>query len=273
MKGLKVFFACFFGAGIGSLIALQSSGSGWMVVLGLLAGGLGGYLAYEYQEMWSAVKRAYVLTIAWRPNPSKLKKLGIDMAFVFAVAVPYMFLFFYILGAAELPKLGIGAYTVAILKLMTTILSILSVVGGGVEIMKLSEGEENNTLEKDGERVKGWIRKYNVAKVASVVMKAAIMSPVVIWLLLREIFEDRKMIALGAERMLKNVAMFFWRAFKFMHSDIRLLCGIDALIGSYAGYVLGNAFVGALIGGAWGAFNYYVVSIKLLHLDKAPAKS
>lgn len=60
---------------------------------------------------------------------------------------------------------------------------------------------------------------------------------------------------------------FFKLAFINIHSDIRLLCGVDSALGATAGYLLGNALYGGLIGVMFGLINYYVISIKVLKLQ------
>mgnify|MGYP001615046653 FL=1 len=52
----KVFVACALGAGIGSLIALEMSAGLWWV--GLLVGGLTGYLAYDFKVVARAIPMA-----------------------------------------------------------------------------------------------------------------------------------------------------------------------------------------------------------------------
>ena len=41
---------------------------------------------------------------------------------------------------------------------------------------------------------------------------------------------------------------------------MRLLCGIDAMLGAGIGYLAGSAIIGALDGGLVGVFNYAIVT-------------
>jgi len=63
----------------------------------------------------------------------------------------------------------------------------------------------------------------------------------------------------------------FCAVFIIIHSEIRLLCGVDAVIGAAAGYFTGSAIIGALAGGLIGVINYEIVSRRVLHL--VPTKS
>jgi len=49
------------------------------------------------------------------------------------------------------------------------------------------------------------------------------------------------------------------RVFVLAHSDIRLLCAIDAAIGACVGYRLENPIAGSIIGGLLGVANFYLV--------------
>jgi hypothetical protein len=64
---------------------------------------------------------------------------------------------------------------------------------------------------------------------------------------------------------------FFWKFFKLIHSDLRLLVGIDSVIGGVVGFYFENMYVGMITGALWALVNYYIVSIKWLKLQLAPA--
>jgi hypothetical protein len=55
------------------------------------------------------------------------------------------------------------------------------------------------------------------------------------------------------------VGKFFMELFQYIHSDVRLLCGMDAAIGAGVGYFAGDMLIGALFGGAFGLLNYKIV--------------
>ena len=64
----------------------------------------------------------------------------------------------------------------------------------------------------------------------------------------------------------QKVAVFLIAIFVLIHSDIRLLCGVDAAIGAGIGYFAGSVIVGMFAGGLFGVVNYEVVSKRLLKL-------
>ena len=53
---------------------------------------------------------------------------------------------------------------------------------------------------------------------------------------------------------------FFWKLFLMIHSEMRILCGVDAMIGAVIGYFAGSALMGALYGGIVGVFNFLVIT-------------
>jgi len=54
--------------------------------------------------------------------------------------------------------------------------------------------------------------------------------------------------------------------FHLIHSDMRLLYGVDTAIGAAIGFYCGNASLGAIVGGCWAAFNIEIFSIRVLKL-------
>ena len=66
---------------------------------------------------------------------------------------------------------------------------------------------------------------------------------------------------------------FCWELLLCIHSEMRLLCGIDAMIGTAIGYFAGSVIVGALAGGLFGVFNYAVITeLCLKRLGYLPIK-
>ena len=52
--------------------------------------------------------------------------------------------------------------------------------------------------------------------------------------------------------------------FILVHSELRLLCGVDAAIGALVGFLIGSVVLGALAGGLLGLLNYELVSKRWL---------
>ena len=60
--------------------------------------------------------------------------------------------------------------------------------------------------------------------------------------------------------------------FTLIHSELRILCGIDATIGAIVGYIIGNAIIGAFVGGLFGLLNYQIISVRILKIQPARAR-
>lgn len=57
-----------------------------------------------------------------------------------------------------------------------------------------------------------------------------------------------------------------WKLFKLIHSQKRLICFVDAVIGGTIGFYYHNPLVGAAVGGLLGMVNYELVSVRWLKL-------
>jgi len=64
----------------------------------------------------------------------------------------------------------------------------------------------------------------------------------------------------------KAAGRFVWLVFCEVHSDVRLLCGLDAAIGAACGYFAGSVLIGLISGGVMGLVNFEVVSKRVLKL-------
>ena len=68
----------------------------------------------------------------------------------------------------------------------------------------------------------------------------------------------------GAVAFVRFVPRFFWKFFLMIHSEERLICGVDAMLGAAAGYFLGSVLIGVVIGGLFGVVNHEVVTKRWL---------
>jgi len=62
---------------------------------------------------------------------------------------------------------------------------------------------------------------------------------------------------------------FICTTFKYVHSNARLLFGIDVAIGVAVGYYTGSALIGGLAGGIWWLLDWHLISIKVMGLKAA----
>ena len=60
--------------------------------------------------------------------------------------------------------------------------------------------------------------------------------------------------------------LFIKYLFIMIHSDLRLLCGIDTAIGTITGYLGDNALIGATVGDALDTINLEIISKRWLKL-------
>jgi hypothetical protein len=58
------------------------------------------------------------------------------------------------------------------------------------------------------------------------------------------------------------IGFLFCKLIRLIHSELRLLCGVDAAIGAGIGFFFNAPVVGAVVGGMFGVFNFEIVSIR-----------
>lgn len=232
----KVFTAVAIGSFIGAFIALQLGPMLWW--LGMLAGGLVGYLAYEFKTVLSATPKAWAKTKSVRKDPTF--KLRIQVAFYFAASM-MLFAFYFAIGMFSLLLYEINK-PVMPLVVMISLVFIIALF----PLMAIKIWETWDATEDQLRREVSYGRKifWNV-------------NPVIV------IF---KWVPLGIYRLLSGGIRFGRELFILIHSELRLLCGVDAAIGATIGYFAGNAVVGAVAGGLIGVLNYEVISKRVLHL-------
>lgn len=251
-KSLKIFVACFLGAGIGTLTALQLNGYFWW--LGLLAGGLVGYLAYEFKKVLEAIPKAWRAVITWRPN---WKNAGM-LLLVWILLTPWMILLFGLMGSLSEGLEGFKSMALVIC-LTTSLVTFFSTIF--VFFFKKTATEEiKETLELLWEFNIVFVFLYYLP--VWLIKSAISIAPRIPGFLLKMIVVFSTSIVLFVKALLAFVKTLFI----MIHSEIRLLCGIDAAIGATIGYFAGNVIIGAIFGGAIGLLNYEILSKRILHL-------
>lgn len=250
-KGAQIFAACAAGGGIGALVALQlSQVNPLMATLGGLVGALIGYLAYDPVEVIAAFGRAFRMATAWRPNWARVKESAAEitmmvtvgltpmlaaMAFRYFFSGPTRTPYAYISGVIE-----VGIFALYLLSSMYNFMFLMMFCADG----KLTHSD-TVTLFKWGNPL------------------TALLWPIIAlcWVLY---WLAKKMLAVVGflREIMKTI-------FVLIHSNARVLCAVDSLIGACVGYFAGSAIIGALVGGCVGLLNYELVSKRLLKL--APA--
>lgn len=256
-KSLKVFTACFLGAGIGTLTALQINGYFWWI--GLLVGMFVGYLSYEFKKVVQAVPKAWNAVKGWKPNKERWKT-GWIMFWALASFISTILLAFSFLLLVETAAWVFLA--VGFCFLFPLWLVMIVAIVGNME-MKRIEGER--------EAAKDMFKNLNPIKVYFYYL------PKFIILGLLYFFKGTIYIFVRTPKFFRKTIVILWRFIKtlfiMIHSEIRLLCGIDAAIGAAIGYIAGSVLIGAISGGLFGALNYEILSKRILHLVPSKPKN
>ena len=248
--GMKVFLACAIGAFIGSMVALELNPYFWW--LGLIVGGFAGYISYEFKAVMNAVPKAW--GIVRKKIREDISETRISRPIKILAYIIFGYLFFLALGVCFCanffflhtlltPKTNFWFYMKKLsaesgIFLSLPFFSFSFTLLTCMFIDNLEGGKSN--------------KQIIVAALFPTVMPLIFTLFIVIYIMYKK----------GS-----LVISFTKHLFLLIHSDIRLLCGIDAAIGTGIGYLAGNAIVGMLAGGVFGLINYELVSKRLLKLQ------
>lgn len=230
---LKAFLVCLFCAFIGAVVALQLGVNGWV---GLIVGLISGYLTIDFKKVIQAVKNA------WKTAISKERWYRIKEYFYLVVTF----------GATV--GIGMGLLT------GLTVRKFGGVSWGIFGMTTLSISLLWSCcfmLDPDYEKIRRRLLRLN---------------PICFyfWLLPKGIVFLIKHSPRLIPQAVNTLVKFLKHVLIEIHSDLRLLCGIDSAIGAAIGWICGNAIIGGLAGGIIGALNYELISKRILHL--VPAK-
>jgi len=250
----RIVIACFIGAALGAVTALQLHYFWWV---GIIVGGVTGYLAYGFRDVIRAIR------IAWasRDNAGEGFKAGLRGALRFLGVFACI-----VCCAASVLALSIGALMSLVVPAeapatwqapaesaapaaLPALFWLLATAGVLLPLVALSVCI---------------LRSENKATACKNALACLLATPLLLPITLVVTFAWAVIPRAG--RLLYNVAR---HAFILIHSEVRLLCLTDSLLGALAGYACGHALVGGLIGAALGWVNYRYVSVKWLKLAKA----
>jgi hypothetical protein len=255
--------ACFTGAVLGAFLALQLNYFWWV---GILIGGAVGYVLFRFKEAIEAARRA------WRSLP--------DAKAATAAARTGIWNFVRLAGAV----VGILCFAASIIIIMVGVAMSLVV---GTEMSARWEGPVMAAGDLGIPPTYWWVSAVVVMLAALLLLacvlktrdrKAACRAIVNCILLTPLVLPFTLAYAIGSA-ILPRAGKAFVRScelclalgrriFILVHSEIRLLCMTDAMIGAAAGYYFGNALIGGIIGALCGLVNYRLVSVKWLKLAK-----
>jgi len=257
-KSISIALACAIGAGLGTMLTINF-GAFW--ILGLLIGAVAGYLVYDFEKVVQAVPKAFVYA---KENidfdidtESMWRKIRITINII---------LVFIALGWSATPTFFILTSMPFNLSLPLNLsLSLLSIFlyGFSVGIVLNILMHCYADLKTDNKMI-AILGIYNLSKVCK--KRRVFMISVFLFSPLVGAIYGLGFLCKYLWKFLKIVPRFFWKFFVLIHSDVRLLVGIDSLIGGAIGFYFGSIIMGMFSGAILGFVNYYFVSLKILKL-------
>ena len=250
----RIVLACFLGASLGALCALQFNHYFWW--LGILIGGGIGYLSYEFNTVISATKNTWdrYRNHSWAPMKKEFQE---------AVAILHI-VSFGVLMTMEAVVLGF-CWVFAICyvlqmkgffrgsSLTEGLFGIMFILGVLLAMPSLMIGFFALKLKSKGHKVENMCIEEFCAQMSSIFIWM-LPPPAVCWCLVKGFVK--------IPAAFKIVVRFTKHLFILIHSELRLLCMTDSLIGGLVGYYYGNAFIGGLAGAAFGVINYKLISVR-----------
>ena len=254
----RIVFACFIGAGLGALVALHLHYLWWV---GIAVGGATGYLSYSFGEV---IKAAVTV---WHNLSGGGFKGGAWKASLLQAAQVLAVLAGIFVGAASLLILSIGALMLctATPETSSTWTADSTAPADAMPIPRVFWiCAAAGVLAIAGVLCASILRLPNRKQAWAVLLGCIAATPLVLPITLAAIFVFT-VVPRGVRFLLKMAR----RTFILIHSELRLLCMTDALVGALVGYLCGNALVGGAIGAGLGWVNYRFISVKWLKLAKA----
>ncbi|MDQ5949021.1 MAG: hypothetical protein QG589_147 [Patescibacteria group bacterium] len=267
METKKIALACFIGGVICGAVALAVTPEIWW--LGVLAGFAGGYISYEFRSVLAAIP------LAWQSAklaiPRKLRQTKHDFWQWLIKPRPFMY------GGAVLTavffaiQFSVGNFNPLPHHVvpMTEIEIFAAVFSWGVffwlctPIGALIYGA-TCLLGNKGEDVD----KLNYQEAFYAFRKGV---PYILRFLGWTMW---KYVGLAISYVGYRIGSFLWHVIKLIHSEKRVLCGIDGALGGTLSYFLFRSYgmpiitviFGGLIGAALGVLNWEIVSKRILHV-------
>ena len=261
--------ACFLGAFIGTLIALDISAcfqyGSYFWGIGALLGGIVAYAAVDFKRFCAGVRRAYNEIINWRPDRVYWKTYffvfgGFSVIFMTAISM----LFVPLIWRMNLP--GVVATTLFLFSIF-----LASVLAFAVISRNKYESKVDYTKRLERNRDDGWKMMCYGNPIGMLYWMLVGFG----WVAVRTPHAV-KMGALTAHHAVINgvriTKLFVARVFIHVHSERRTLCFVDATLGAAIGYSFGSAAIGAIAGAVLGVVNYELISVRWLSLPLSPCR-
>ncbi len=239
----QIFFASAFGSFIGTCIAFQMYHTFWWI--GMLVGGGVGYLTFDSGQVVRAVKNLSF-------SQEELGKFGRDAFVVFSMIGHMLIPFGVMVGTVFF--LRSGGYSEDFITGVVFFVEFPFWIGALLISIKFLT-TENVVLLRDW---KGPLMWYNPLTALFLGL------PILLFFFARAV----PLLIRYLPSILRAIESFVTQVFIAIHSRARLVCMMDASLGTVIGYMSGSAFVGALAGGLIGVAHYYLISVKLLRLNE-----
>lgn len=259
---VRIAVACFMGALIGTLVSLEL---GYMWPVGAMIGSFIAYLGFNIEEVVSAIPRAYRRATSWRPDGEywfywrKLFMSSFNFGFNLLMLIGLVTTPLCWLTGVNSLKIIIG-FQISIALFMGTALATIAsfaIMGNANH-----QGQWSEIYD---------IKHHNPNFFRLCYMMAAEEVPRIYRWLVKNIPTGFMYTLDITVDVLSFMRKFVIEFFHLIHSELRLLCAVDAGLGTAIGYFTGDALIGAIAGAILGIVNYEVISVRVLKV--AGAKS
>lgn len=272
----SVCVSCLFGAFIGALVALEISTrfeyGEYFWPVGALIGAMTAYLVVDIKQLRSGLKHSWQRTITWRPCGLFWKAMGANFLASFSLSLSSL-LFLGLITSGMYMSEDYLRFFLAMVSWMAFSVGSINALIFSFDLRK-EQGEENTSYEMRLHREIGNFLYYawygNPIAFAIYAVYLTIFTG-------RFIFSHRQDIAefvgVTIPKVARTVIVFIVGVFLCIHSQKRVICFVDAALGTAIGYATGSAIIGAIAGGLLGIVNYELVSIRWLKLIPANGKA
>lgn len=254
-RSLKIFIACALGVGIGSIISLEINTFFWW--LGILIGGLIGYFSYEFKSVIQAFKKAWGEVTSFDSN--LYKEIGRIVWKTIAIgSLGFSFTPVY-LGLQSILLFDENSFNeypflIFLFFLFSYFLFLIPC------FKVLDECRDRYNISKKELNKNDWREIFfKTTNPLLIFFYWPFVSLKYILISIFWIFSKIPFIVVMTASIIK-------KTFILIHSDIRLICGLDAAIGTVIGYYTGFVIIWMIAGGIIGVINYELISKKVLKL-------
>lgn len=266
-RSVRIFIACAVGALIGTLIGLSHPGILWRIG-GVLLGATCGYLFVDFGQI------VHEVPYAWSKASSVYKKApdhSIEMVFCGGISMVFglVMLFltsFVVIGHPVISVFNLQMDMHVLMDTVYVIVMMTSLIAGCVGLAFAASilTPPYQALSKEVYYFKKVYLFLNPLMLPITLIVSVVLGPVYG---LYKLVANYRWVAKQFFKAGKVVAKFLWFLFTQIHSDIRVLCLVDAGIGTVLGiFYFGSPVMGAFAGGLLGLLNYEIVTKRILHL-------